>query len=68
MKQQPGTFKLLGQPFGRIQTGIATRKDDKALHDALTTALDRTPQLTASTHAILKKWGLQATTQLGSAP
>lgn len=65
MKQQPGTFKLLGKPFGRVQTGIATRKDDKALHDALTKAL-------AALHsdgeydAILKKWNLQADA-LGSA-
>jgi polar amino acid transport system substrate-binding protein len=39
MKQQPGQFAMAGEPFGAITCGIATRKDARALHDAITEAL-----------------------------
>ncbi|MFE7761447.1 ABC transporter substrate-binding protein [Streptomyces sp. NPDC057438] len=57
MKQQPGTFELAGEPFNRIKVGAATRKDDTALHDALTKAFAAL-QKDGEYAAILKKWNL----------
>jgi polar amino acid transport system substrate-binding protein len=57
MKQQPNTFRLVGQPFNRIQVGAATRKDDSALHDALAQAL-AVIEKNGTYDAILKKWKL----------
>ncbi|MFM9592174.1 ABC transporter substrate-binding protein [Streptomyces scabiei] len=57
MKQQPGTFALAGEPFNRIKVGAATRKDDTALHDALTKAFAAL-QKDGAYAAILKKWNL----------
>lgn len=59
MSKQSGTFKLVGDPFGKIQTGIATRKDDTAVHDALTKSLAALHQ-DGTYDSILKKWNLQA--------
>jgi polar amino acid transport system substrate-binding protein len=59
MTSQPGAFTTAGDPFGKVQTGIATTKDDSQLHDAIAKAL-------AAVHAdgdydaILKKWQLSA--------
>lgn len=57
LKQQPNTFKFLGEPFNRIQVGAATRKGDSALHDALGQALAAI-QKNGTYGAILKKWNL----------
>lgn len=57
MKQQPNTFKLVGEPFNRIQVGAATRKGDSALHDALALALAAIEK-NGTYEAILKKWNL----------
>ncbi|GAQ65575.1 ABC transporter substrate-binding protein [Streptomyces scabiei] len=57
MKQQPGTFALAGEPFNRIKVGVATRKGDTALHDALTKAFAAL-QKDGEYAAILKKWNL----------
>ena len=57
LKQQPNTFRLVGEPFNRIQVGIATRKDDSALHDALAQALAEIKK-NGTYDAILKKWNL----------
>jgi polar amino acid transport system substrate-binding protein len=57
MKQQPNTFKLVGEPFNRIQVGAATRKDDPALRDALAQALAAIKK-NGTYDAILKKWNL----------
>jgi polar amino acid transport system substrate-binding protein len=55
--QQPGTFKLAGEPFNRIKVGIATRKDGTAVRDALAQAL-ATVQKKGAYGAILTKWNL----------
>jgi polar amino acid transport system substrate-binding protein len=57
MKQQPGVFGLVGEPFNRIEVGAATRKDDQALHNALVKALAAV-QKSGKYDAILKKWNL----------
>ncbi|MCC9708425.1 ABC transporter substrate-binding protein [Streptomyces sp. MNU76] len=57
LKQQPDTFALAGKPFNRIKVGAATRKDDTALHDALTKAFAAV-QKNGEYAAILKKWNL----------
>src|SRR2546423_2920472 len=57
LKQQPDTFKVVGEPFNRIQVGAATRKDDAALHDALAQALAAVKK-SGTYDAILKKWNL----------
>ncbi|HEY8980710.1 MAG TPA: transporter substrate-binding domain-containing protein [Streptomyces sp.] len=56
-KQQPGTFTLVGEPFGRIKVGAATRKDDTALHDGLVKALAAVRK-NGTYDTILKKWNL----------
>jgi polar amino acid transport system substrate-binding protein len=57
MTQVPGAFKLVGEPFNRIKVGIATRKDSRALHDALAKALAAIQKGGAYT-AALTKWKL----------
>ena len=57
IKQQPGAFKIAGQPFNKIKTGIATRKDDTVLRDKITSAL-ATLQSNGKYAAILKQWNL----------
>ncbi|WP_215456129.1 ABC transporter substrate-binding protein [Streptomyces sp. ATCC 21386] len=56
-KQQPDTFAFVGEPFNRIKVGAATRKDNPALHDALTKALAAVRKSGTYT-SILKKWNL----------
>lgn len=55
--QQPGAFRLAGEPFNRIKVGIATRKDAQALRDALSEALTAV-QENGTYEAILTKWNL----------
>jgi polar amino acid transport system substrate-binding protein len=57
IKQQPNTFKTVGQPFGRIKVGLATAKSDQALHTAVGEALAAV-QKNGQYAAILKKWNL----------
>lgn len=57
LTQQPGVFKLAGEPFNRIKVGIATRKDGTAVRDALAKALG-TVQQKGAYGAILAKWNL----------
>ncbi len=57
LKQQPGAFSLVGEPFNRIKVGAATRKDDTSLHDALTQALAAVRK-SGAYDTILKKWNL----------
>jgi polar amino acid transport system substrate-binding protein len=59
MKQQPGKFEVAGEAFGKIRTGIATNKQDKALHDALADAF-ATVRADGTYDAILEDWELQA--------
>jgi polar amino acid transport system substrate-binding protein len=57
MTQQPGTFRLAGEPFNRIKVGIATGKGEQALHGALTEALAAV-QKNGTYNTILAKWNL----------
>jgi polar amino acid transport system substrate-binding protein len=57
MGQQPGAFRLAGEPFNRIKVGIATRKGEQALHGALTDALSAV-QKNGAYNTILTKWNL----------
>ena len=57
VKQQPDTFAFVGEPFNRIKVGAATRKDNAALHDALTKALALV-QKSGTYASTLKKWNL----------
>ncbi|HEY6797110.1 MAG TPA: ABC transporter substrate-binding protein [Kineosporiaceae bacterium] len=57
MKQQPGQFGMAGDPFGVIACGIATRKDARAVHDAVATAL-RAIRTDGSYDKILANWNL----------
>lgn len=57
MKQQPGKFATAGDPFGKIECGIATRKDAKDVHDALAAAL-KDIQADGTYDKILANWNL----------
>jgi len=57
MTNQQGTFDTVGEPFGKIQTGIATTKDDGQLHDAIGKAFAEV-RADGDYDAILKKWEL----------
>lgn len=57
IKQQPGKFAMAGDPFGKISCGIATRKDDKSVHNALAAALKKV-QADGTYDKILAEWNL----------
>jgi polar amino acid transport system substrate-binding protein len=57
-KRQPDQFEIAGKPFGEILCGIATRKDNKQLHDAIAKAF-ASMQADGSYSKILAKWNLQ---------
>jgi polar amino acid transport system substrate-binding protein len=57
-RKQPGKFEVAGQPFGQILCGIATRKDNRQLHDGIAKAL-ASMQKDGSYSRILAKWNLQ---------
>lgn len=57
MKQQPGEFAMAGEPFGKIDCGIATRKDATGVHDALAEALEDI-QADGTYDKILASWNL----------
>jgi polar amino acid transport system substrate-binding protein len=52
-------FQFAGAPFGQIPAGIATRKNDPALHAAIASAL-ATLRSNGTYQAIFTKWGLTA--------
>jgi polar amino acid transport system substrate-binding protein len=56
-QQQAGLFKIVGDPFNKVKTGIATSKTNTQLHDALTRALAAIEK-NGSYAAILKRWNL----------
>jgi polar amino acid transport system substrate-binding protein len=57
-KQQPGKFEVAGAPFGEIDCGIATRKDNAALHAAIAKAF-AAMQGDGTYKKILAKYNLQ---------
>jgi polar amino acid transport system substrate-binding protein len=57
-KQQPGKYEVGGEPFGEILCGIATRKGNTGLHDAIAKAFS-SMQADGTYSRILAKWGLQ---------
>jgi polar amino acid transport system substrate-binding protein len=55
----PDVFEVAGGPFAKILTGIATRKGDTEMHDAIQKAFDAIKA--DGTHlTILKKWHMEA--------
>lgn len=59
IKQNAGQFVMAGKPFNRIKVGAATRKNDTALHDALSKALSAI-HTDGQYNKIMTKWGLAA--------
>ncbi len=57
MKQQPDTFEMAGDPFGKIECGIATRKDATDVRDAIAAALADV-QADGTYDKILAEWNL----------
>jgi polar amino acid transport system substrate-binding protein len=57
-KQQTGKYEVGGKPFGEILCGIATRKGNAALHDAIAKAFGAM-QADGTYSRILAKWNLQ---------
>jgi polar amino acid transport system substrate-binding protein len=57
-KKQADRFEVAGKPFGQILCGIATRKDNKQLHDAIAKAF-ASMQADGTYSKILAKWNLQ---------
>jgi polar amino acid transport system substrate-binding protein len=57
-KRQAGKYEVAGEPFGEILCGIATRKDNAELHDAIAKAF-ASMQADGTYSRILAKWGLQ---------
>jgi polar amino acid transport system substrate-binding protein len=58
-KQNPGVLKLAGPQTSTFFTGIATLKNDAALHDALAAAFKQT-QSDGSYDAVVKKWSFES--------
>lgn len=58
IKKAPKTFALAGPPFHRILTGIGIRKDEPALRDAISQALQEMRQ-DGTYMKILEKWNLK---------
>lgn len=59
MSQEPGTYKLVGQPFAILYEGMAFRKDDPQLRDAVLAAFKKL--VANGTYAsVVAKWHLQA--------
>lgn len=55
----PDVFEVAGGPFAKILTGIATRKGETEMHDAIQAAFDAIKA--DGTHlTILKKWHMEA--------
>ncbi|HLW94536.1 MAG TPA: ABC transporter substrate-binding protein [Solirubrobacteraceae bacterium] len=58
-KSTHNEFQFAGKTFGQIPTGIATRKNDKSLHNAIAAAF-ATVMSNGTYHRIFAKWGLVA--------
>lgn len=58
MSKNPGTFQVAGPPFGQIPTGIATAKQNTALHRAIAAAFAAL-QRNGTYQKIMTKWNLQ---------
>jgi polar amino acid transport system substrate-binding protein len=59
MSKAAGQFQFTGGAFGQILTGIATRKNDSALHNAIAGAFAAL-QSDGTDKAIMSKWNLSA--------
>ena len=58
MSKNPGMFQIAGPPFGQILTGIATNKQNTALHRAIAAAFAAL-QRNGTYQKIMTKWGLK---------
>ena len=58
MSKNPGMFQIAGPPFGQILTGIATVKQNLALHRAIAAAFAAL-QRNGTYQKIMTKWGLK---------
>lgn len=58
MLKTPGVFEVAGEPFSKIVAGIATRKDDTELHDAIQKAFDAI-KADGTDRSIFKKWHIE---------
>lgn len=58
MSKNPGTFQIAGPPFGQIATGIATAKQNTALHRGIAQAFAAL-QRNGKYQKIMTKWGLK---------
>ena len=58
MSKTPGRYEIAGPPFGQIPTGIATTKQDTALHDAIAKAFAAL-QSNGTYPQIMTKWNLK---------
>jgi polar amino acid transport system substrate-binding protein len=56
--KQPDKYQLAGKPFANIDCGIATRKDNKPLHDAIAKTF-ASMQADGTVKKILAKWHLE---------
>jgi polar amino acid transport system substrate-binding protein len=54
----PNDFEVAGEPFGKILTAIAVRKDDTALRDAVQKAVDAI-RADGTELKILKNWHME---------
>jgi polar amino acid transport system substrate-binding protein len=54
----PDAFEVAGEPFAKIVAGIATRKDDTELHEAIQKAFDAI-KADGTALNILKKWHIE---------
>jgi polar amino acid transport system substrate-binding protein len=57
-KRQPDQYEVAGEPFGEILCGIATRKGNTDLHDAIAKAF-AAMRADGTYSRILAKWSLQ---------
>lgn len=55
---KPDEFRVVGEPFGLILTGIGIRKGDTALVDAITKSLDSI-KADGTYKALVEKWSMQ---------
>ena len=58
MSKNPGMFQIAGPPFGQILAGIATNKQNTALHRAIAAAFAAL-QRNGTYQKIMTKWGLK---------
>lgn len=61
MQKAANVFDIAGEPFNKILTGIATRKDDTEMHDAIQKAFDAI-KADGTELKILTKWHMEGDT------